>query len=334
MIDVGKLSYRLVVVDEGGGQYDLKDFATRIGWEENASELAARLTFQCCNRIPSGYLSDLVKLGCLAVVYASDGVKEEEAVRGYIKDWNPVVSASEDTFHVTAYDELYALQKSQDSVYIPAGMTTQSALGQILDPWGISVDYQGPEVVHGKLKYQNRALADCMLDILSDAREKGGTECIIRAEKGLLQVRPKGTNQDVYVFGADNSVELSHKRSISNMVTRVKVVGRETNDGRYPVEAVVDGETKFGVLQKVITREKSQTMEEARTAALEILKEEGQLDEKITLRLPDVPYVRKGDLIYVNNVCGINGYLEVLSVQHDVDTVSMTVTAQPSMEGG
>lgn len=332
MIDAGKLNYHLIVLDETGARHDLKDCATKIGWEENEKELSTRLTFRCQNKIPSGYASDVIKIGCLAVVFASSGGAEEEVVRGYIKEWEPSVSASENSFTATCYDELFSLEKSQDSFYIQSGQTTQAVINQILSAWGVTAVFQGSNVTHGKLKFQSKALADCLMEILEDAVEKGGKECIIRAEKGVIQIIPKGSNQNVYVFGADNGIKLSHKRSISNMVTRVKVIGRETKDGRYPVEAVVDGKTEFGVLQKVMTRETSQSIAEAKSAAQKILDEDGQVEEKISLSLPDVPYVRKGDYIYINNVLGSVGYMEVLSIQHDADTASMTVTVKPVKE--
>lgn len=46
MLDIGKLKYRLILLDENGVQYDLKDVVQDLGYEENENELASRITFR------------------------------------------------------------------------------------------------------------------------------------------------------------------------------------------------------------------------------------------------------------------------------------------------
>lgn len=41
MIDIRQLYYRLILMDELGNQYDLKDIIEDLGWEDNDSELAS-----------------------------------------------------------------------------------------------------------------------------------------------------------------------------------------------------------------------------------------------------------------------------------------------------
>lgn len=45
MIDLAKIKYRLVVMDENKNQYNIKEYVENLGWEENDGELAVRLSF-------------------------------------------------------------------------------------------------------------------------------------------------------------------------------------------------------------------------------------------------------------------------------------------------
>ena len=74
MIDLSKITYRLVVTDENGTQYDIKDYVENLGWEENENELSVRSSFTVRNDNTSrGKLSSLIKPGCLICIFASDG---------------------------------------------------------------------------------------------------------------------------------------------------------------------------------------------------------------------------------------------------------------------
>lgn len=340
MIDLSKLQYKLLIMTENGVQYNVKDFTDKLLWEENEKELSMRITFNLYNKkTDAGYLSDIAKLGCLAGIYVSDGTDDVEVARGYIKECNYSNSSDEEGFSCTAYDELYSLQKSQDNIYIPAGQTTKGALEQVLTPWGITIDqYNGPEAVHEKFAERNKSISDMITDILDDAEKKGQKKCFLRAEQGNIKILPVCVNETVYVFNESNGVRLSQKRSIANMVTRVKILGMQDDEGRSPVEAVVDGETRFGIIQKIISRDRDKSVEDAKQTAQEMIDKDGKVDEQVTLELPDVPFIRKGDMIYVQNMGTVNGYQRVLSIQHNADSTTMSVTvekvAQENVENG
>lgn len=67
-------------------------------------------------------------------------------------------------------------------------------------------------------------------------------------------------------------ISVSHKISTSGMVTRVKILGEADDDKRRPVEATVDGQTKYGIRQKIITRAKDDSLDEAKKTAKRLLK--------------------------------------------------------------
>lgn len=326
MIDISKIKYRLVVMTESKKQYNIKEFVEDLGWEENDGELATRISFTAKNeKTSAGLISSLAKPGCLVGVFATDGSIDEEVARGYVTDWKPLLSGSKDKVDITCYDELYNLEESQDLIYYSSGIGTKSAITQIFDNWQIPTEkYDGPDVTHGKLAYKTESLADVLLDILDDAKKKGGGDAFIRAAKGKVSVLQWGSNKTVYHFEADNTKQVSHKMSTAGMITRVKVIGQEDDDGRSSVEAVVNGQTKFGIRQKIYVRVKDDSVSDAQSAAQDIINDKGQVDEEITVQSPDVPFVRKGDLVHIT-AGTLNDYYFVKGIRHNADSMSMTM---------
>ena len=326
MIDVANIKYRLVVMTEDKKQYNIKEFVENLGWEENDGELAVRISFTAKNdKTSAGLISSLAKPGRLVGIFASHGSIDEEVARGYITDWKPTLSGNKDKFDVACYDELYNLQESQELIYYSSGIGTKSAITKIFDDWQIPMDkYEGPDVTHGKLAYKTEMLSDVLLDILDDAKKKGGGSAMIRAAKGKVSVIEWGSNTTVYHFEADNTKQVSHKKSTSGMITRVKIIGQEDDDGRSSVEAVVNGLTKFGVRQKIYIRGKDDSVSDAQSSAQEIIDEKGQVKEDITVQAPDIPFIRKGDLVHMT-VGTLKDYYYVKGIRHDADSGSMTM---------
>lgn len=326
MVDLSNITYHIIAVDEQGRQYNIKDFIENLGWEENENEISTRISFTVQNdKTSKGKLSSLIKPGYLVVVLASYGDShKKEVARGYVVSWNPSQRNRGNSLKCICYDELYNLQKSQDNFYFPSGTGTQSAIDSILKAWQIqSGSYKGPNVAHGKLKFNNKYLSDMLLELLDDAVKKGGQKCIIRASKGKISILPRGENEHVYVFKTDNTEEINETRSTADMVTRVKVVGQADDDGNSSVEATLNGLTKYGVRQRIYTRGSDESLEDAQSAAQEILNENGKLSTDISVQSPDVPFIRKGDLIYL--MAGSKGYYYIKSIQHNADTSSMTM---------
>lgn len=339
MIDLSKIRYRVVIVDESGKQYNIKNYIENLGWEENENEISVRSSFTVRNdKTSKGYLSGLIKPGCLVGIFATDGGSlNQEVARGYVNKWNPVHQNSDTVLKCINYDELYSLQKSQDNLFFPEGTGTRSAITGILDDHEVPQgEYKGPDVAHGKLVYNNRDLSYIILDLLDDAKKKGAEKCIIRATEGKTSIIPRGSNETVYVFRADNTKSVSESLSIADLVTRVKVVGQAADDGNSSVEAVLNGLTKYGVRQRIYTRGSDASLEDAKTAAQEILNEDGNIEKEITVQSPDVPFIRKGDLVYL--IVGTSqDYFYVKGIRHDADTCSMTMDleeAKPEVVSG
>ena len=170
MIDIANVQYRLVIMDEKGKQYNIKDYVDDLGWEQGEKELSTRISFTTRNeKSTQGLLSSIAKLGCLVGIFATDGKKDEEVARGYITTWKPSYSSDSDRFDVKCYDNLYNLQESQDNIYYSSGIGTKSAITKIFDNWEIPLgSYSGPNETHAKLAYKSESLADVILDILDE----------------------------------------------------------------------------------------------------------------------------------------------------------------------
>lgn len=337
MLDLSQLKYRFRIMDEKGTQYNIEDFVDDLGWEEPEKEIATRISFSTKNDSTSiGVLSSVIKLGSLVAIYASCGAakSEEEVARGYIIDWNPRLALSSNAFLGKCYDELYNLQESQDNIYFSDGTGTKTIVTSILKSWSVPMgEYKGPDKQHAKLAYKSQALSSIILDVLDDAYKKGGSKCLLYARKGKTYVKPYGTNDEVYVLDVDNIISINHKRSTSGMVTRVKVIGQADDDGRTAVVETLNGKTKYGIRQKIVTQAKDDKQNQAHTDAQTILDENGDIVETVEVAAPDVPFVHKGDMIYCK-AGTISGFYVILGVSHDIARRRMTLSLHTPYKDG
>lgn len=327
MIDVSKITYKTYLLRENGEQLDITGASTDVGWEENEGELAQRVSLNLANVIHKGSrMSSLAKPNCYIIVKAEYGGKSEEVARGKITDWAPSRSSTSDGLDLLGYDELFDLQGSQDNRYISAGVGTKTALMGIFNDWGIPVEkYEGPDVAHAKTTFKNEYLSDIALELLETAHKHGGPDSVIRASKGKVSVLPKGSNETIYCFEEEKNLEMTkYKISTGDMVTVVKVVASEDDDGRQAVEAIINGKTEYGKRQKIYVRDDDDSLATATAAAKEILAEEGEPEETMNFKAPDIPWIRKGDKVKVTARV-YSGYALVVSIQHNATSKSMSM---------
>jgi len=317
MIDINNIKYEVILVMDNGKNMDITGIIENLDWEENKGELAMRINITMVNTQFEGTsISSIAKPGCLVAIIANWGEGDIEVARGTITDWSTSSSNSKESFSITCYDDLYNLQKSQDNIYYSAGASTKSVIEGILGNWEIPLaTYEGPNETHAKLVYKSETLSKVLLDILKDAESKGASKCVIRGYKGSVSIFPKGNNKKIYHFGEDNTISTSNKQSTANLVTRVKVIGKEDEEGKSSVEAVLEGKTEFGIRQRIVINAKDENLEEAKKTAREILDEKGDIEKNISIEAPDVPVIRKGDLVHVT-AGTVKGYYYVEGIRH------------------
>lgn len=328
-IEAGKVNYYVYVTTESSVTLNITQAVDDLSWEENEKEFSTRVSFRMYNATyNSKKLSSLIKIGQPVTIKANWGAGQTQVCVAYIKSAERDSTKSAETYKITAYDCLFAMQKSQDNVYYAKGKTTKSVLYAIFKSWGVMIDeYSGPNVKHAKILYKNKHLSDIVLGILDEAVKKGGKKAVVRASGNKVSIIEKGGNKEVYEFDSQNCIESKYKISIENMVTRVKVVASVKKSDQQKVEAVVNGYTSYGVLQRIQTHASSDSLSDAKKAAYEILKDNGRPEETMTVQSPDVPPVHKGDKVSIK-AGSLNGDYLVKSVQHNAQNGKMSMQVE------
>ncbi len=232
-------------------------------------------------------------------------------------------------FTITAYDQLIYLTKSKDDRYYKAGTTAKAIIQDIAGAWGIPLgDVQGPDVALAKQVFRGETLADMISSVLEQAKKLGAGKWIVRSKEGKIDIIRPGQNSPVYRFTHDTNVgSIEDQQDIEELVTRVKIVGAEDKEGKAPVVARLDGRTEFGVLQEVVYQRQYDNLAAAKSAAQDILNERGQPRKRRRVQAPDLPFLRKGDKVYI--AAGtIIGYYIVSGVVHDATNCTMTLEVE------
>jgi len=298
-VDVSKVDYSLILLTPDGREITIDNLLLNASLEENGGELAARLQVLMKNiKRADGWIHQHVYLARRLILKATDGNGWNEIFRGSVYRWKTI--AKDHTIEFTAYDPLYPLQQSKDHWYFSSGETGASSIKKIASKWGIAVGrIDGPHVKLSKKPYSNNTLGDIIADRLKESKDKGSGRFIVRSNKGKLECVKEASNSVIYILD-DNYVEdSSDERSIENLVTRVKIYGNEDKEGRATLKATKDGETKFGIIQEVVYSDAYENLNDAKKAADEILKEDGKPKVERVLTGPDIPWIRKGDMVEV-----------------------------------
>jgi hypothetical protein len=326
-IDIKTVEYDAELITEKGTHYLLNDALLRLEWEEQAKELAQRATLTVANfKIGTTYLMALMKINCVIRVYGKwNGGNRTLVFEGTVWEWQ-YVSSTQKELTVTAYDMLIRLQQSKDFKYYSAGMTTQGLIGDVCGDWNVSMAYTWEQsLTHEKKVFNAERISDIIIGLLEEVRQKTGEKYTAGFRDGKLQITGIGTNKTVYRFDGDNTMTTTNKLTINNLVTRVKIIGKQNNDGRAPVDAIVDGDTKYGVLQEIVRRDSDKTVDAAKSEAAALLKERGKPEEVIRVNVPDLPFLRKGDKVEIS-AGNLIGFFIVAGVAHNGTIRQMTLT--------
>lgn len=329
-IDLSKITYSACVILSNGMQVILDGAAENIAWEENEKEIAMRANLTVRD-IPyeGGRLSSIMSLCSLLYIYYDAGEGSIEAFRGTIWEWEHS-QIHDDQIVLTCYDMLYYLQKSKDSKYYAKGKKTKAVCQDILKSWGVKMGtFNGPSITHPKIVYKNKTISAMLTETVEAAGKESSTKGIIRAREGKCDIVKKGANTEVWSFTADSNMIASRdKYSMTNLVTRVVVVGKDDKKGRPKVEATLNGKTEYGILQEVKSRG-SAKLKDAKKEAKELLKEKGEPERTFTVQAPDAPWIRKGDVVHIATD-NAEDYFYVKGISHNATagTMQMEVEAR------
>jgi len=219
------------------------------------------------------------------------------------------------------------LMQSREFYYYQAGMSTQALIGDICAQWGIPLSYTwGQSIIHEKKAFRGKKnVASMIISLLEEVRAQTGERYVIGFMGGALSVRSFGTNSDVYLLDRNASISTSHKMSINNLVTKVKVYGRTADGERGQVEAIVEGDLRFGVLQDIVIRDSNSTLAAAKDEANALIKNRGRPESMIQWSGVDLPFLRKGDSVELK-AGDLLGFFYVEGVTHNGTARRMTLT--------
>lgn len=310
-----------VYIVSGTTKYNVTKAVISQDRAEPDGQIAQRVTLQLANvKVDGKWLSSLLKARDRVFIYANDGTQEKEVFRGYLWTRARNDSISEEKIQYTCYDNLIYFQESEDSLYFSSGKSTKDIMSTICDKWGIKLQYSYDSITHTKLPLRGY-LADIFTsDILDPVKKRTGKKYVVLSDQDTMVVRPVGANTTIYHFVAGKNItQTASGWTMDGVITKVIVVGKADDDDREPIEATVAGKTKeYGTLQKIQRRSEGTTLADAKIEAQKTVDENGEPKWEYEITAPDVPWIRKGDKIYVE-AGDISGHRIVTEVDRAID---------------
>ena len=311
-------------------KYNVTNAVLGMNRSEPDGQIAQRVTLRLAIvKVGDAWLSSLIKARSRVFVYANDGTKEDEVFRGYVWTRTRNDSISENETQYVCYDNLIYFQESEDSLYFSSGKSTKDIMASICDKWGIKLQYSYDSITHEKMPLRG-CLADIFTaDILDLVKKRVKKKYVILSDKDTMNVRPVGANTTVYNFVAGKNISKTASGwTMEGVVTKVIVVGKADKDDREPIEATVSGKTsEYGTLQKIQKKDENTSLADAKTEAQNTIDENGDPKWEYLVSAPDVPWIRKGDKIYVS-AGEISGYRIVVEIDRDSKDGLMTMTLE------
>lgn len=323
-------SYKAALIDLNGTHYDLSGITLSIALKETDGQLAQMATIKVVNIYANGhYLNGIFVPRCRVFVYADDGEKQGEVFRGFVWE-QPYKSSTEKELTLICYDQLIYFQRSEESIYFSSGKSTKSICESICSDWGVNLEYTYESITHGKMPLRG-TLSDLFLtDLLAPVKKQTGKRFVIRSEKDVVKIMPAAGNADIYeIIAGKNAIDTNSVITMEGMVTKVKILGEEDNNGRSSVEAAAEGDVSlYGTLQKIVTRNTDTSLSDAKAEAEETIKEKGLPQKTWEVRAVDIPWVRKGDKVWVS-AGNLHGNYIVLGVAREISKEKiMTLTLE------
>lgn len=320
--------YTAVLV-AGAKQYDLTPVLTGIDISDQEGQMAKCVTLGVMNiKVGGAWLNTIVRARQRIFVYADDGETKDEVFRGSI--WTQYYKSALDEREITikAYDQLIYFQESEDSQYFSAGKSTEEAIKTICSNWGIKLAYSYESITNSKLVLRGNLSDIIITDLLEPVKERTGKQYVILSIKDTLTIRGLGQNSKVYqVKAKENALNTRTEETMDGMITKVVILGKAESGDRPPVEATVKGNTaEYGTLQKLYDREENTSLADAKQDANTIIKDSGKPTWEYQVVAADVPWLRKGDKVYVNAGSIYKKYFIVAGIERSITNKEKTMT--------
>lgn len=310
-----------VYIISGSTKYNVTPAVMGQDRSEPDGQIAQRVTLQLANvNVGDTLLSSLLKARNRVFIYANDGTKEDEVFRGYLWTRARTDSLNDNEIKYICYDNLIYFQESEDSLYFSSGKDTKDIVSSICDKWGIKLQYSYDTITHSKLPLRGHLSDIFMTDILEPVKKRTKKKYVILSEKDTMVVRPVGANSTVYRFVAGKNVtKVASGWTMDGVITKVIITGKADKEDREPIEAEVSGNTsEYGTLQKIQKRDENTSLADAKIEAKNTVDENGAPKWEYQITAPDIPWIRKGDRIYVS-AGEIEGYRIITDIDRTID---------------
>lgn len=315
-------TYTAYILDDAGTKYDLSQVLVSIDLTDQDNQMAQRAQVTIHNvMIGDVWSTSVIQVRQRIFIFADDGEKQDEVFRGFIWKKQYISSNDERDFTFTCYDNLIYFQESEDYDYFSAGKSTEDVLGAFCEKWGVELEYNYETITHEKLMLKGTLANIFENDILDPVQDRTGKKYVIRSEKDKIRILNVGLNEDIYqLLSAKNVVQTKSVQTMEGVITKVVFQGKAGADERPPVEAELEENTdKFGTLQKVVSRNESASLEDAKKEAQAMLDMFKNPFWEYEVQAPDIPWIRKGDKVYINAGDIYQMYLIVKEVQRTID---------------
>lgn len=306
----------------GGTKYNVTPAIIEIDRSDSEKQIAQRVTLRLMNvQVNGSWLAGIFKPRDRVFLNANDGTKTEEVFRGYLWSRTYESSTNDREIKLVCYDNLIYMQESDDSLYFSSGKSTKDVVSSICSKWGVKLSYSYNSITHSKLPLRGNLYDIFTADILDLVKKKTGKKYVVLSERDTMHVKPQGANTTIYHFLAGkNVIKTASGWTMEGVVTKVVIVGKANDDGKEPIEATYTGDTKkYGTLQRILTGSDSTSLAEAKEEAQYAIKENGAPKWEYEVTAPDVPWIRKGDKVYVSAGDITKKYLIVISVERTFD---------------
>lgn len=288
----------------GGDKYNITPAVMSLDFSSQEQQIAASVTITTANiKVGNSYLSTMLKVRQRVFIYANDGSQNKEVFRGWT--WTKYYESENESkeIRVKCYDNLIYLQESEDSFYFTNGTQTKSIMTSICSEWGISLNYNYESISHDKLALRGTLSDMIMSDILDVVKKRSGKKYVITSQQDVMTVSEVGTNTKVYSLTAKNNATLTRSETtMDGMVTQVKILGDAEKDSeKIPVLETVKGNTStYGTLQKLQDKNSDTSLADAKTEAQNTINDDGTPKKEYYVDAIDIPWILKGDKVYVN----------------------------------
>lgn len=312
--------YTVVIVDDKT-TYHINPILISIEMSENENEMAQKAVLSIDNvQIDGKWTTSIFHVRQRVFIYANDGEKKDEVFRGFIWTTDYTSSNSERDFKLICFDDLIYFNESEDYIYVSSGKKTEDILKKIAGDWGVKFKYDYKSITHEKLAVKGTLSNIFMEDLLDKVRDKTGKKYVIRMEKDTLHVVTVGENKTIYqILSKANACETRTEETMDGMITKVIIFGKQGEGTRAPVEATVEGNAKkYGTLQKVVSKNEGSSLADAKKEAEKLVYLHKYPFFNYEVVAPDIPWLRKGDVVYINAGGIYQKYLIIKSISRRI----------------